>query len=140
MQRQLLDAFRRVNASEAKDKPYLAECIEILEQSNAGNIRADDLVAEIQTRCVRNAGSNPITQQQSQKSSVFPGNKQAIVRMAEKHREVIAAIQDRIQHDVELALQTLGVFSSPAQADEIDDDGDDFFVEDAPKAAITRHK
>jgi hypothetical protein len=139
MQEQLLDVFRRANASGDKDRPYLAECIEILDQNKKVQFLADDLIAEIQARCARNAGSHPIAQQQSHKSAIFLGNRQAVLKMAERHREVIAAIQDRIQRDVELALQNLGLSSSAAPA-EADDDGDDFFIEAAPTALITRHK
>jgi predicted nucleic acid-binding protein len=140
MQQRLLEVFR--NAGE-NSRPYLASSMESLQQNQKAHYTSDELLVEIQSRCARNAGSHPIAQQQAQKHTLFLGNNQAIMKMEMRHREAIAAIQDRIQHNIELGLQALQLSLNAPQEqnkDAVDDDGDDFFIEDAPRAAIIRHK
>jgi hypothetical protein len=110
-----------------------------LESAQNSDLTADEFLKEIQSRCAKNAGSVPIPRQSSQKASAMLGNSQAQLQMEQHHREAIAAIQDRIHHDIELAIQHLGLAPKSKQEDDHDDD-DEFFVEEITNAAVIRHK
>jgi hypothetical protein len=145
MQRHLLSVLQNASENTVSNnprtiRPYLITCMESLEEGQKATFKPDQLLAEIQSRCARNAGSNPITQTKTPKAQISAEGAGAV---QQRHAELIAEIQDRIHHDIELAIDSLGL--KPEQLTEAaeahpEEESDDFFIEDAPTAAVIRHK
>jgi hypothetical protein len=146
MQKHLLSVLQSASENTVSDnprtiRPYLLTCMESLEEGQKAKFKPDQLLAEIQGRCARNAGSNPITQTKTPKAKISAEDAGAI---QERHAGLITEIQDRIHHDIELAIDSLGLkpeqLKRAADDDNAEEESDDFFVEEAPKAAVIRHK
>jgi hypothetical protein len=145
MQGHFLSALQNASENAVSDnartiRPYLITCMESLEEGQKARFKPDQLLAEIQSRCARNAGSNPITRTKTTKAQMSAEDAGAIQA---RHSGLIAEIQDRIHHDIELAIDRLGL--KPEQLKEAahthaEEESDDFFVEVAPTAAVIRHK
>ena len=152
LQEKLCIAFQNaksnvVNSNARPIKPHLLNAIEEIKLNQSLKFMPDQLLKEITRRCIKNAGSNPITSGGSKKLSVDVQDEAAVDRLLAKHQQIMSEVKDRIHHDVELAmkqigLQTLAEKQTVAKVvSKVDDDDDDFFVEEAPPLpTIIRHK
>ena len=135
-----------VNTQARSLKPYMVNAMEEIRLNQGLKFAPDQLLKEILRRCVKNAGNNPITAGNAKKLSIDVQNESSVNDLLAKHQRIVSDVQDRIQHDVELAMKHIGLSAVEKKVTvqmpvNVDEDDDDFFVEEAPPLpTIIRHK
>ena len=125
-------------------RPYILNAMQEIRLNQQMKYMPDQLLKEVQRRCVKNAGDNPITNGKIDKLEIDVKDDKSIDELLNRHQKIANEIQARIQHDVELAITQMGI--KPAAPQKIsapveeEDDGDDFYVEEIAEARVIRHK
>ena len=125
-------------------RPYILNAMQEIRLNQQMKYMPDQLLKEVQRRCVKNAGDNPITNGRIDKLEIDVKDDKSIDELLNRHQKIANEIQARIQHDVELAITQMGI--KPAAPQKIsapveeEDDGDDFYVEEIAEARVIRHK
>lgn len=114
--------------------------IQDIEKNKRLKFSTDQTLEEIMKRCEKNS---PNLQNNKKKNNINNDinieNPDSIQSILSKHQTVLKEIQDRLHHDVEMAVQQLGLIVQ-TKNDPVSDDENDFFVEEVPQATIIRHK
>lgn len=118
----------------------VAYTIQDIEKNKRLKFSTDQTLEEIMKRCEKNS---PNLQNNKKKNNINNDinieNPDSIQSIISKHQTVLKEIQDRLHHDVEMAVQQLGLIVQ-TKNDPVSDDENDFFVEEVPQATIIRHK
>jgi hypothetical protein len=119
-------------------KKWIGQAIDDL-QTNMSKTRApNEILEDIQERCAKNAGQNPISGGKNRTVAVGIDD---VEDRLQNHRKIISKIHDVIRHDVDMAMVQLDLVTYvPFTNQNEGDEDEDFFVEEIPQADIIRHK
>lgn len=140
----LSNSEENVVSSKARNiRPYILNAMQEIRLNQQIKYMPDQLLKEVQRRCVKNAGDNPITNGKTEKLEIDVKDEKAIDELLNRHQTIAKEIKARIQHDMELAITQMGI--KPATQQKIavpveEEDDDDFYVEEIAEARVIRHK
>lgn len=141
----LSNSDENVVSSKARNiRPYILNAMQEIRLNQQIKYMPDQLLKEVQRRCIKNAGNNPITNGKTEKLEIDAKDEKSIDELLNRHQKITSEIQARISHDIELAITQMGI--KPAAQQKIgapieeEDDDDDFYVEEIAEARVIRHK
>lgn len=127
------------NVNSMDIKRIVANTIQEIEKNKLLKLSTDQTLEEIRKRCEKNSPNSQINRKKNTlNSDINIENAESTQAMIAKHQIALKEIQDRLHHDVEMAIQQLGLIQT--KDENISDDENDFFVEEIPQAKIIRHK
>lgn len=123
-------------------RPFILNAMQEIKLNQAIKYMPDQLLKEIQRRCIKNAGDNPITNGKTETVDVDLKDDTSISRLLHRHEKISHEIQARIHHDIELAITQIGIkpASSSQNIPMEEEDDEDFYVEEVADARVIRHK
>lgn len=127
------------NVNSMDIKRIVANTIQEIENNKQLKLSTDQTLEEIRKRCEKNSPNSQINRKKNTlNSDINVENAESTQAIIAKHQIALKEIQDRLHHDVEMAIQQLGLIQT--KDENISDDENDFFVEEIPQAKIIRHK
>lgn len=127
------------NINSVDIKKIVANAIQEIEKNKQLKFPTDQTLEEIKKRCEKNSPNSQINKKKTQlQNSIQIQNPDSTEEVLSKHQIILKEMQDRLHHDVDMAIQQLGLIDQ--NNDIASDDENDFFVEEVPQATIIRHK
>lgn len=158
MQDKLLASYQQssdnmLNSKAKVIRPYIFTTIEDIQSNKQISASQQNILKDIQSRCRKYTGQNSKKGRKTKKSTSQIVDVTEVDNIMARHQEVLSSIKSRIERDIEVAIKQINlseVLTNPTSkpnpnavhfksAQDVESDDDEFFVEEAPQAAIIRH-